>query len=103
MLGKPACNTAVLSPPFMKGGDTVLVKGPGLPNIVGYFGGIKDSVTDGQTSGAFYADPPTTGGVDAGGYQNARVHFDASRSNLIYGASDTVQPPALSLIPQIKY
>ena len=87
----------------MKGGDTVLVKAAGLPNIVGYFGGIKDGVKDGETSGAFYADPPTTGGVDAGGYQNARVHFDASRSNLIYGAADTVQPAALTLIPQIHF
>ena len=30
------------------------------------------------------------------------VGFDASRSNPIYGASDTVQPPALTLLPCIK-
>ena len=70
---------------------------------MGYFGGIKDSLESGETSGAFYADPPTTGGVREGGYQNARVHFDASRSNAVYGASDTVQPPAIMLLPQIKY
>jgi microcystin-dependent protein len=29
--------------------------------------------------------------------------FDASRSNNIYGASDTVQPPALCLLPCIRY
>ena len=29
--------------------------------------------------------------------------FNASRSNPIYGNSTTVQPPALALIPQIKY
>lgn len=29
--------------------------------------------------------------------------FDASRSNPIYGASSTVQPPAIALIAQIKY
>lgn len=34
---------------------------------------------------------------------NGTVTFDASRSNSIYGASDTVQPPAITLIPQIKY
>ena len=31
------------------------------------------------------------------------VSIDASKSNPIYGASATVQPPALSLIAQIKY
>lgn len=31
------------------------------------------------------------------------LNFDASRSNAIYGASDTVQPPALVLLPIIKY
>ena len=31
------------------------------------------------------------------------VTFNASQSNNIYGSSTTVQPPALSLIPQIKY
>ena len=29
--------------------------------------------------------------------------FDASRSSQIYGAAETVQPPALALVPQIKY
>ncbi len=29
--------------------------------------------------------------------------FDASRSNAIYGASTTVQPSAITLIPQIRY
>ena len=29
--------------------------------------------------------------------------FDASLSNSIYGTSGTVQPPAIQLIPQIKY
>ena len=67
----------------------------GLPNIIGYFGGIKDTITDGQTSGVFYADPPKSGGVEAGGYQNARIHFDASLSNSIYGNADTVQPESI--------
>ena len=29
--------------------------------------------------------------------------FNASKSNPIYGNSSTVQPPAIQLIPQIKY
>lgn len=38
--------------------------------------------------------------------QNARqtaMDFDASRSSSVYGASNTVQPPALVLLPQIRY
>ena len=31
------------------------------------------------------------------------LDFNAANSNAIYGSSETVQPPALSLIPQIKY
>lgn len=31
------------------------------------------------------------------------ITFDASRSSALYGASNTVQPPAAGLIPQIKY
>ena len=32
-----------------------------------------------------------------------RVHFNAQNSSSVYGASNTVQPPALVLIPQIRY
>ena len=31
------------------------------------------------------------------------ITFNAGLSNAIYGASNTVQPPALSLIPQIRF
>lgn len=34
---------------------------------------------------------------------NYACDFDAMADNPMYGASDTVQPPALALIPQIKY
>ena len=42
------------------------------------------------------------GGVNYDGNTNT-FNFNASQSNSIYGASSTVQPPALSLIPQIKF
>lgn len=35
--------------------------------------------------------------------QRVTVQFEASRSNPIYGSSDTVQPPALCLLPCIRY
>lgn len=40
------------------------------------------------------------GGAAANG---VRIYFDASRSNAIYGNSETVQPATITLIPQIKY
>lgn len=78
----------------------------GLPNITGKFvAALRDGFTnDSHTriTGAFYENGTTTGedsynsistnvGIPSGG---APFGFDASRSNSIYGASDTVQPPA---------
>lgn len=34
---------------------------------------------------------------------DVQIGIDASKSNGIYGSSDTVQPPALVLLPIIKY
>lgn len=94
--------------------DNVKEIGAGLPNITG-------SVSSGEwinagskynfifenpeATGAFCkGDGPASkafeGGASLGAYP---LGFDASRSNKIYGASATVQPPALALIPQIKY
>lgn len=96
----------------LMGGESVKSVEAGLPNIVGSFwpyafGTARDSDPNsrlqGQT-GAFYSDgdnyygPPVHSAAD-----NARAMFDASRSNPIYGASATVQPPALTMIAQIKY
>ena len=45
---------------------------------------------------------PSTGGqISETG--ELETTFDASRSNPIYGKSITVQPPSISLIPQIKF
>lgn len=96
----------------LQGGETVKSAEAGLPNIEGAFwpyafGAAKDSDPgskfQGQT-GAFYSegndyDGPTVHGA----HDNARAMFSASRSNPIYGASETVQPPAIALIAQIKY
>ena len=66
----------------------------GLPNITGSFvANVRSSYH--EVSGAFTAvkDITSTGATDGG----ARVYkfgLDAYRSNSIYGASDTVQPPA---------
>nr|DAX27916.1 MAG TPA: LONG TAIL FIBER PROTEIN [Caudoviricetes sp.] len=87
----------------LMGGESVKSIEAGLPNITGelvYWGG-----TVFYGSGAFLdskkKDQHGLAGNDD--KDNTSALFDASKSNPIYGRSDTVQPPALSLIAQIKY
>lgn len=62
-------------------------------------------------TGAFYMPEGSINGAkvinaatgDNGGYYGYFLQFDASRSNAIYGNSDTVQPPALTMQYLIKY
>lgn len=70
----------------------------GLPNITGTVGlVVKDIQTD-----AFYS---VREGTRPGGETNPyyRAQMDASRSNSIYGNSDTVTPESLSTKFFIKY
>ena len=71
----------------------------GLPNIVGTFDG---NVNDGtaRKTGAFYTYNYNSYGAD-GDSGGGTVGFDASRSNSVYGRSNTVQPPAMKLLPCI--
>ena len=92
----------------IKGGDTPTGKVAGLPNIKGnggsFYGGgaeayealIKDPVI--SEYGAAEVKP-----VSGPCRNYAFLKFDASKSNPIYGASNTVQPPAIQLIPQLRY
>ena len=83
----------------------------GLPNIKG------DVIPDSTSAFELFAsDNLNIKGAFSVGYSNAIsltatsttqmnatiLHFDASQSNPIFGASDTVQPPALTLLPCIK-
>jgi hypothetical protein len=72
----------------------------GLPNITGSFGGIRDVGT--YPEGAFFDDGRTSLGSPSG-RDSRLINFSASRSNSIYGASTTVQPPALTMRYYIKY
>ena len=95
----------------LMGGETVKSVEAGLPNIEGSFwplGDYNESVPNNVrqgTEGAFYTQGRTYGQglAENGAADNARAMFDASRSNPIYGASETVQPPAITMIAQIKY
>lgn len=91
---------------FVQGSTTVgTVKSAGLPNIEGDTGVYICAIEyqyDPTGMIYIYRDyGKHTTYAGAGGA--AWLKFDASRSNSIYGKSTTVQPPALTLLPCIKY
>ena len=86
------------------GGDTIGVLQAGVPNIIGSIIGIAHGATVAMTtSGAFSVVVNSNKGNATGPGSTDNVSFNAADSNAIYGASDTVQPPSLQLLPQIKY
>ena len=93
----------------MQGGDLTIVLQAGLPNITGSL--IHDSRSYGRfgirdATGAYYASDSAsviTTSANPDVFRETKQNFDASRCSIIYGSSETVQPPALCLIPQIKY
>lgn len=83
----------------------------GLPNITGAIG-ILDGQGGGLScqEGAFHrfdrnlpSNFTRRGDVNDYVSPGVKSYFDASKSNPIYGASSTVQPPAIKLIPIIRY
>ena len=84
---------------FVQGSDiSGTEKEAGLPNITGTGIAYEGSITP---TGAFYHQG--IGQCPSNAYSDRRIlRFDASRSNAIYGNSDTVQPPALTMVYIIK-
>mgnify|MGYP001291778091 CR=1 FL=1 len=81
-----------------------VVLAAGLPEITGSFTSYPMDISN-QT-GAFAKSVNGAGKAwQESGSQQGRdtVVFNASDSDATYGNSDTVQPPAIQLIPQIKY
>lgn len=89
----------------------------GLPNISGYFS-FSDNVARNSIIGVIMGAGGVFGisaithnvvALNAGTYivQTATVNdsviFDAHKSNSIYGSSNTVQPPAINVIPILRY
>ena len=90
-------------------GDTIAgqTKEAGLPEISGRAILYQYSGWNESTNGAFTA-TPTGGGTTSNqgevlNMKDTYFDFNASKSNSIYGASDTVQPPALTMRYIIKY
>lgn len=85
----------------------------GLPNIIGYISAQMPGGTppwanggDGALSNNYVEknySPYTASTGTVLRSSSDKLEFDASRSNPIYGRSDTVQPPALCLLPCIRY
>lgn len=75
----------------------------GLPNITGRTSAFFS--IDNKVDGAFTYSEATYNKLAAptGGYTPAYNLFSASNSNSLYGMSETVQPPTLQMIPQIKF
>ena len=91
-------------------GNVGVSKVAGLPNVTGGFTSRTNyNQTPLESSGAFSSalDYSGANGVNITEYNSTypptQFIFSAARSNPIYGASATVQPPALTLLPCIKY
>ena len=74
-------------------------KSAGLPNIKG--GGFASP--NGTAPAPFYKSGSIGGAKGGTSGSDAKIFFDASLVNRIYGNSTTVQPPAVILTPIIKY
>lgn len=86
-------------------GDLGSVKEAGLPNIEG---NIVQNLFIGSTriymNGCFLNSNIHNGNGSVGSVSPVlKINFNASNSNAIYGASETVQPPAIALNVFIKY
>lgn len=79
-----------------------MVVAAGLPNIQGTF---KSCIRDySAPTGVFTDSYYQSNRNGENGNTTVRTYtFNANRSSSIYGNSNTVQPPAIQLIAQIKY
>lgn len=95
-----------LTDKFAMGNNTVgTTKAAGLPNITGTLSKMSLNSVTPTASGAFSAAADSSSGYGYAGYTHEfkKISFAAKSSNSIYGASSTVQPPALTLRYIIKY
>ena len=93
-----------------KGGDNLSVKAAGIPNITGNFRGTPCTSASGSFSRTNNSDPLFRSPADQNETNKSiysLITFNASETSVnaaaVYGKSSTVQPPALQLIPQIRY
>lgn len=119
--GRGNGNTTMVLPDyrnrFIQGGDSSSVKSAGLPNITYK---LTPEETGASQTGVFTQSAFNKGSLfengamkmqktrdavtsGSGWFEVASLDFDASRCSLIYGSANTVQPPSIQLIPQLRY
>lgn len=113
--GSTTFNLPNLTDKFIQGSGTAgTVKSAGLPNITGTIECeertdvqfLADGLNSLAFNGSFYHTGTTTRMTIGNGSNDTSIKgfgIDASRSSSIYGNSDTVQPPALTMRYYIKY
>lgn len=86
------------------GGDSIAALPAGLPEITGTFG-FSGGAGARNVAGAFATQSSynTLSHNRETGNTSHILSFSAARANAVYGKATTVQPPAIMLIPQIKY
>lgn len=95
-------NLPDLADKFIQGSSVAgTVKQAGLPNIEGAFGWHSTVTANGAFAATVNSSVSENVAVGQGTTSNA-INFDASAYNQIYGASNTVQPPALTMRYIIK-
>jgi len=90
---------------FLEGNSVAgSIKEAGLPNITGSFGYLRLWTGHSyEVSGVFYDNGITKNHDDGNNWNTGRgVGFDASRCSSIYGKSNTVQPPSVTVRYFIK-
>ncbi len=103
--GSTTFNLPDLMGRFPEGHDLPgMVKEAGLPNVTG---NMTVTAYTANTSEAFFNRYINQANAQmyestGGGFKDTGTGFNASRSNPVYGASDTVQPHALTLLPCVK-
>ena len=77
----------------------------GIPNITGKMPWAGVSTNPDNAEGALFASNLRRGYTynTSTPYYAYDLNLDASLSNTIYGKSEIVQPPAIQLLPQIKF
>ena len=104
--GSTTFNLPNLTDRFIQGNATAgTVKSAGLPNITGSY--IIELYNPSNVSQGAYNVTPAPDKLRTNQVGSnmgwGTVNFDASRSNAIYGASNTVQPPSVTMRYIIKY
>lgn len=118
--GRGDGSTTMVLPDFrnriIQGGDIPAVIAPGLPNVLGEidwtdaeanYTGIELSNNRIKQTGALKSTKSRNAQIINDntyiGSFISNIIVDASQNSSVYGNSDTVQPPAFVLIPQIKF